>query len=529
MYEGFVQSLRHDRVEQLKLHLRLSEIALEYADRWPSSAQETDDFPAWFALQMPPRLGQPVKSLEQGAEELDLVASIHDLQKQLLQRLLDARRRFGLPLWPLHALRLEHASQCAETPEEFTAIVRSCVEEIDREAAAHRWPRLTSQSYYWRLSDELMRRIDSVTAKPGTTERENRAHGLLTVSWEKQRIRPLLQWLAAHKDPAVRVVGYYGLIRLQDEPEADLAEWSRKLLDTLLHNFPADNSDAILETCRGKYGFDFRRLYAPFDLPALGAAVTISAVGDYPAYVESIIKSAEKSRDLSVLLRWPPLIADLVYEGRQPYTVPWANRVLALIAAANVKKLSRVDCQALAALRKNVTYYRDQCLPQKYTPSPLGPWAEYVFKPIPLTGLPQDKGKSLGVEMIAMDRQAEAANAPEPLVMVWYRSAPQKPGDGRCRCVVTRVGIAGGALHEIARFMSQSSVIKAIALGNNTIFLAFEHQGLTVVRSQGVERYDEAHRRPAPTSTPWPGWTAPSISRSRGPLPASTRPTESSR
>ena len=100
---------------------------------------------------------------------------------------------------------------------------------------------------------------------------------------------------------------------------------------------------------------------------------------------------------------------------------------------------------------------------------------------------------------------------PEPFVMAWYRSMPQKPGDRRCRCVVTRVGIAGGALHEIARFTSQTSVIKAIAMGNNTIFLAFENQGLTVVRSQGVERYDEARRAPPPTSTPWPGWTARSI------------------
>ena len=194
-YEDFVESLRHDRVEQLKLHLRLSEIALEHADRSLLSARETDDFPVGFALRMPPRLGQPVKSLEEGAEELALVASIHDVQTQLLQRLLEARRRFGLPLWPLHIMRLEHASQCAETPEEFTAIVRSCIEEIDREAAAHRWPRVTSQSYYWQLSNELMRQINSLTQKPGVTERENRQQGLLTVRWEKACIRPLLQWL----------------------------------------------------------------------------------------------------------------------------------------------------------------------------------------------------------------------------------------------------------------------------------------------------------------------------------------------
>ena len=297
------------------------------------------------------------------------------------------------------------------------------------------------------------------------------------------------------------MAGYYGLIRLQDEPGLDQVEWSRRLLDTLFHDFPADNSDAILETCRGKDGVDFRHLYAPFNLPASEAAGKMNAAGGYPPYLESIIKSAEKSRNLCVLLRWPPLTADLVYLGHQPYTVPWANRVLSLIAAADVKKLSRVDSQGLAALRKNVTYYRDQCLPLVYTPPSLGPWAEYVFKPSPLKGPPQDNGKVLGVEMIALDRQAEAEKTPEPLVMVWCRNMPQRPGDRRSRCVVTRVGIAGGALHEIARFISQTNVIKAIALGDNTIFLAFQNQGLTVVRSKGVERYDEArgarrrHRR----------------------------------
>ena len=200
-YYCFIRSLKHHRIEQLKLHLRLTEIALEHADRSLSSARETGNSPVLFAFQMPPRLGEPVKSLEQGAEELALVASIHDMQEQVLQRLLDTRRRFGLPLWQLHVMRLAHASLCADTPEEFTAIVRSCVEEIDRKAAAHRWPRVTSQSYYWQLSDELTRQIEALTRRPGVTERENREQGLLTVTWEKQRIRPLLQWLTAHKDP----------------------------------------------------------------------------------------------------------------------------------------------------------------------------------------------------------------------------------------------------------------------------------------------------------------------------------------
>ena len=307
----------------------------------------------------------------------------------------------------------------------------------------------------------------------------------------------MLQWLIAQKDPAVRVAGYYGLIGLQDASEVDQGEWSRKLLDTLLHDFPADNSDEVQEACGGKDGVDFLHLYAPFDGYALGAAIKMSAVGDYPSYVESIIKSAEKSHDLSVLLRWPRLTASLVHLGRDRYTVPWANRVLALIAAADVKKPNRVDRQALAALRKDVTFYRDQYLPQKYTPPPLGPWAEYVFKPIPLKAFPQDNGKSFQVEMIAVDRQAEAEKRPDPLVMVWCRTMLQRSEDRRCRCVVTRVGIAGGALHEIARFMSQTNIIKAIAMGEGTIFLAFRNQGLTVVGSKGVERYDEARGAPA--------------------------------
>ena len=267
-------------------------------------------------------------------------------------------------------------------------------------------------------------------------------------------------------------------------------------MDTLLRDFPADNSDEIQKTCGGKDGVNFRYLYAPFNLPASEAAETMNAVGDYPAYVEPIIKSAEKSHDLSVLLRWPPLTADLVYEGRDRYTVPWANRVLSLIAAADVTKLSRVDCQALAALRKDLTYYRDQCLPRKFRPSTPWPVGGIRLQ----TNSPQ--GDPPGERQDAWGRddcRGPAGRSGEGARTVRHGLVSEhaaKVRRRRCRCVVTRVGIAGGALHEIARFMSQTNIIKAIAMGEGTIFLAFRNQGLTVVRSKGVEQYDEARGAP---------------------------------
>ena len=160
--------------------------------------------------------------IEPGADEaevLQLGREIRHVQEMKWDLVAGMRRQRGIPIDELLLCRLFDTASCI-TPAEATGELKAAMAEIDRlQAAGHRVA--VKRAPFFGIVNEPIDRVATLFRAVTV---------MVDMRWHAEELLPLLDWLSAYNDPAVKLIGLYGKTRLKGEPGRDATE---KLVEAL--------------------------------------------------------------------------------------------------------------------------------------------------------------------------------------------------------------------------------------------------------------------------------------------------------
>ena len=160
--------------------------------------------------------------IEPGADEaevLQLGREIRHVQEMKWDLVAGMRRQRGIPIDELLLCRLFDTASCI-TPAEATGELKAAMAKIDRlQAAGHRVA--VKRAPFFGIVNEPIDRVATLFRAVTV---------MVDMRWHAEELLPLLDWLSAYNDPAVKLIGLYGKTRLKGEPGRDATE---KLVEAL--------------------------------------------------------------------------------------------------------------------------------------------------------------------------------------------------------------------------------------------------------------------------------------------------------
>jgi hypothetical protein len=426
-------------------------------------------------------------------EQRRLLLEINAMCKRKFEMLLELRRRGGAPELEVALLRLRQTWQLAANPDEFLEMLRTHVSALDREFATGGVDRASCEDYYEYLWEQLSSNLmwEKVMGVP--LLRARRPPDAPGPRWQAADYRPAFQWLAKHPDPATRIIGYLavqklgGTCKLSDK---DRVEGATRLLDVFFREIPQDRRPPAKESRAPVPEGTAVFLIEGDRSPMQEAAEVLVGAGKLTGYLEGLFSRAEQSHDATNLGRCAPATyACVILSDRRRDLL---NRLVALIDA----KAFDPRCAESAA-------YLRQCCSSKLAdldgrPKPLqeiGPWADYVIRPISITGGGFTREDFVGA---CIGRSPERGGEDAELAVVWRNRGQSGRTDETVRELIgTRLNIRSGALREVGRCRVPITYDTAsMAAGDAAIFLGTTQHGLAVISAEGGQVLDESKGAP---------------------------------
>jgi hypothetical protein len=392
-------------LDGLQAARRMHEIDLEMIAKTPTGDPEQHWQMAFNVFD--PRIETPHGGDREPHRRLRAEVDLLRLEKYIA--LMTAKRAANRPVLLLLLERLEYATYFAEDAAQFCDAIRRLHAEFAREIDSLPAP---ADRRRWR-SEYFSTLIEQIAQSREAAIKRRTPHPHRGGEWTVQGLELLWTMLSTDSDPLVRLCGLYGLTALRDDRGQRAA---RAAIDLLLQ-VPAD-----------------ARLLRPADFLIRGCIVRFRGTGDAARILESALKRAEQTGDMSVLTRAPYCVGGLLDQAEPDQALDFIRRIRELLADRSFHGLEA----AQVSMIRTAIMYRLQRIehggfhpPDATTGKLAGAWADYTVTEIPIVQ-PRGYNQLIGAEP---DLQHDE------LLLAWRQQ--------REEVSIERMGIRGGPMRRV--------------------------------------------------------------------------------